>query len=167
MKKLIVTLSLLTVLLASVAVGAPKDIKMPPIRQHTLDNGLKVYIVETREVPLVTIRLLIPVGAAADPEGRNGIAGLTATMILRGAGGIGAEEMAELIENTGGSLESAAGSDLTQIYGDFMARDLELGIDLLARTVMQPDLPQEEFDREKGIVTAGLMSQKEDPYGVA
>ncbi len=150
-----------------VSAAAQKDVKMPPCGEHTLENGLRVFIVETREVPMVTVRFHVPAGSAFDPRGKEGLAELTATMLMRGAGGIGSEEMAEMIESVGGSLETGTGPDETHIAGDFMARDLPLALDLLAKVVMTPDFPAEEFEREKGIVVSDLIGEKEDPYGIA
>ena len=165
----IMSIFALAALLAAPAASraAQKDVKLPPFGEHTLGNGLRVFIVETREVPMVTVRFHLPAGSSLDPRGKEGLAELTATMLMRGAGGIGAEEMAVMIESVGGSLETGTGPDETHVAGDFMARDLPLALDLLSKVLMEPEFPAEEFDREKGIVVSDLIGAKEDPYGIA
>jgi len=168
MRRISHVFALAALLAAPVALSAAqKDVKLPPFTERTLGNGLKVFVVETREVPMVTVRFHLPAGSALDPRGKEGLAELTATMLMRGAGGIGAEEMAVMIESVGGSLETGTGPDETHIAGDFMARDLSLALDLLAKVVTAPDFPAEEFEREKGIVVSDLISGREDPYGIA
>ncbi|MBN1164753.1 MAG: insulinase family protein [Candidatus Krumholzibacteriota bacterium] len=147
--------------------AAPKDVKLPPYQEYTLENGLKIFIVETREVPLVTMRLLIPAGSAQDISGREGIANLTANTLMKGAAGLGAEEISEAIEGVGGSLQVGSGRDATYVNGSFMARDFSRGLDFLAKVVIKPDFPEEEFTREKGIVKAELLSVKEEPSALA
>jgi zinc protease len=167
MKRIRLTLVLLAVVAVSAPAGGMKDVKMPPAAERTLDNGLRVFVVETREVPLVTLRLLVPAGSVLDPAGKEGIANLTADLLLKGAGGLGAEEISEAIEGVGGRLDARAGKDFTVVTGDFLSRDLELGLDYLARAVTAPDFPGDEFSRERSIVLAELQQVKESPGALA
>lgn len=148
---------------AALAAG-PKKVTLPPYGEHTLDNGLRVFIMETREVPLVSVRLLIPIGSAHDTPGREGIANLTARMLLKGAGGSTAEEIAEYIEGIGGSLEAEASRDYTLVRGDFMSRDLERALDIMGDVILRPDFPDGEHEREKSIVSAEIKGVRESPY---
>lgn len=141
-----------------------KNIKLPDYEEHRLDNGLRVFIMETREVPLVTIRFLLPVGSAHDLSGKDGIANLTARMLLKGAGGRKAEEIAEYVEGMGGSLEAEASRDYTLVQGDFMSRDLGAALDIMGDVILAPDFPAEEHEREKSIVQAEIQGDRESPY---
>jgi zinc protease len=141
-----------------------KNITLPPYEEHILDNGLRVFIMETREVPLVTVRLLIPVGSAHDISGKEGIANLTARMLLKGAGGRTAEEIAEYIEGMGGNLEAEAGRDYTLVTGDFMSRDLDKALGTVGDVILRPDFPEAEHEREKSIISAEIMETRENPY---
>jgi zinc protease len=165
---------ILPVLVAAVLVAASmsaaagtKDVKLPAYEEFVLKNGLKVFIVPTSEVPLVTMRLLVPAGSCADPAGGEGLAGMTARLLLKGAGGMGAEEISASIEGVGGRLEAWAGRDYAIVYGDFLSRDFELGLGHLARAVTSPDFPGSEFEREKSMVLAEAMSVKDNPYALA
>lgn len=144
-----------------------KDVSLPPISEKVLGNGLRVCVIETREVPLVALRLLVPAGSAADPAAAEGTAGLTARLLLKGAGGLGAEQISEAIENVGGWLEASAGRDFTIVAGDFLARDLELALEHLARAVTAPDFPEAELVRERSLVVAELARVKENPGALA
>lgn len=141
-----------------------KNITLPPYEEHILDNGLRVFIMETREVPLVTVRLLVPVGSALDAPGKEGIANLTARMLLKGAGGKTAEEIAEYIEGMGGRLEAEANRDYTLLTGDFMSRDLEKALGIMGDVILRPDFPEAEHEREKSIISAEIMEIRENPY---
>ena len=141
-----------------------KNISLPDYEEYTLDNGLRVFIMETREVPLVTLRLLLPAGSAQDIQGKEGIANLTARMLLKGAGGRKAEEIAEYVEGMGGSLEAEASRDYTLVQGDFMSRDLESALDIMGDVILEPDFPADEHEREKGIIKAEIQGERESPY---
>ena len=157
---------------AAIAVAVPasagtRDIKLPDYEEYVMKNGLKVFVVPTSEVPLVTMRLLVPAGSCTDGPGGEGLAAMTARMLLKGAGGMGADEISSSVEGVGGRLDAWAGRDYAIVAGDFLSRDFELGLDYLARVVTKPDFPADEFEREQSIVLAEAMSVKENPYALA
>ena len=54
----------------------------PPILKRQLSNGLRVWIVEYHDVPIVQLSLVVLQGTGDDPPGRYGIASLTSAMLL-------------------------------------------------------------------------------------
>ncbi len=140
---------------------------LPPIREQTLANGLRVFVAETREVPLVSFRLLVPVGSALDGPGREGVANLTGRLLLKGAGGRSAEEIAEAIEEVGGALSAETGRDFTSLRGQFLAKDFDRALGILAQIILQPNFASEELEREQALIAAEIAGEKEDPQGLA
>ena len=63
-----------------------------------------MWLVESHEVPLVQINLLVKAGAGDDPAGKFGVASLTAAMLDEGAGTRTALELADDVEFLGASL---------------------------------------------------------------
>ncbi len=168
MRRIIYVLIAAAMIAAAVPASAgTKDVELPGYEEHVMKNGLKVFIVPTLEVPLVTMRLLIPAGSCTDAAGSEGLAGLTARLLLKGADGMGAEEISAAIEGVGGRLDAWAGRDYAIVTGDFLSRDFELGLDYMARALTNPDFPEAEFDREKSTVLAEAMSVKENPSSLA
>ena len=49
-----------------------------------LENGIVLYILEDHELPLVNIKALIRTGTMYDPEGKEGVAELTAYVMRTG-----------------------------------------------------------------------------------
>ena len=86
--------------------GAPPALKLPPIQKRTLANGLPVWIVEMHEVPVVNLTMVVKAGAAADPNGKYGLASFTAAMLDEGAGSKSALELADAVEFLGAGLAS-------------------------------------------------------------
>lgn len=140
---------------------------LPPVREQALDNGLRVFIVESHEVPLVSFRLLVPVGSARDGVGAEGIANLAGRLLLKGAGGRSAEQIAESIEELGGRLAVETERDFTTVQGQFMAKDIERALEILGRVVLQPTFAPEEIAREQELLAAEIAGEKEDPRGLA
>ena len=59
------------------AVGAPPALTLPPVARRMLSNGVPVWLVETHDVPLVQVDLVIMAGSADDPAGKYGTAVLS------------------------------------------------------------------------------------------
>ncbi|MBN1884872.1 MAG: insulinase family protein [Candidatus Krumholzibacteriota bacterium] len=164
---IIAAMAVLLFAAAAPASAGTAGIDLPEYTKHTLENGLTVFVMETREVPLVSIRLLLPAGSAADPAGFEGAANLTAELVMKGAGGMGADEIAEQIEGLGGELSASADRDYTAVAGNFLARDLAAALEILGTVVASPDFPADEVERQKEIVTAAIHSVKDSPYRFA
>jgi zinc protease len=50
------------------------------------ENGVRVYFVESHELPIVDIKINFDAGSARDPKGQHGVANLTNYLMLLGAG---------------------------------------------------------------------------------
>ncbi len=137
--------------------------KLPPAAHTTLGNGLRAYAMEYHELPLVEFEVIVGTGAAADPEGKEGIASLAAGLLRKGAGSRSAHEIADAVDFVGGSLSGSADSDATRLGAEFLAKDLDLGLDLMADMLMRPVFAQEEVDRLKGETLGDLQAVKENP----
>jgi zinc protease len=157
----------LLAILPALAAAAPGAVQLPPCKEYTLKNGLRVFVMPTREVPLVTLQLLVPAGSSMDASGVEGIANLTGRLLAKGAGGLAADQIAESIEEVGGVIRVNTDRDYATVNGDFLAKDLGRGLDIMSTIVLSPDFPQAEFDREKGLVLAGIQGAKEQPSAIA
>jgi len=91
--------------------GPPAPLNLPKIQKQKLVNGLPVWIVELHEVPVVQANLVVLSGSGDDPAGKFGVANLTASMLLEGAGSRSALEIADAVDFLGADLVANSGSD--------------------------------------------------------
>src|SRR6185295_6558636 len=61
-----------------------RDVAFPPYEIKTLPNGLEVVVVLHHEQPIVSLRLLVRAGSAADPHDKEGLASLLASLLDQG-----------------------------------------------------------------------------------
>ena len=66
--------------------GPPPPFQFPDIRAHDARQRPRVWTVEHRAVPLVTVLVLVRRGSAADPPDRAGLAAITGDLLDEGAG---------------------------------------------------------------------------------
>jgi zinc protease len=151
-------------LLVPVGAGA---LQLPPVTRATLDNGMRVVVAETHELPLVELYVMVGAGAAQDPAGKEGLASLTADAITRGAATLSAEDFARAVESLGGTLAAQAGTDGTIVNGEFLAEDFATGLDLLRKVLRDATLVDDEIRRARDDQLAALVAALEDPSTVA
>src|SRR3954469_21947957 len=95
--------------------GPPAALKLPAIQKQKLSNGVPVWIVETHEVPVAQINLVVYSGTANDPPGKYGIASLTAAMLEEGAGSRSALEIADAVDFLGADLGASSTTDASAV----------------------------------------------------
>jgi zinc protease len=149
------------------AAGAADELRLPPITRATLDNGLRVQVVEYHELPLVEVQLMVGAGAAQDPKGKDGLAALTADALRRGAGKLSADEVARAVEFLGGRIDATAGTDGTVVSAEFLSKDFRAGLDLLRQVLLEPTFARDEIRRARDEQAAGLVAALEDTSAVA
>ncbi len=149
---------------------APGPIVSPaPPRPATrvLANGLKVIVARTSALPIVTAELAVRSGATSDPAGLAGLQGLTTSLLTQGAGRRTAPEIAADIEALGGSLESAGGTDGSQIVLTVLADQLGAAMPILADVARRPTFAPAELDRLRGQRLDELAVQMDEPGALA
>jgi len=137
--------------------------RLPPSLSRTLDNGVRIYVMEFRGLPLVNCNVIISAGAAHDPKGKEGLADMTATLLRKGTTSRSAMEIASEIDVLGATLDAVADPDATQVKSEFLARDTDAALDLLAEVVSHPAFSQEELERLRGEKLGALQAVRDDP----
>jgi zinc protease len=144
-----------------------RDVTFPPYQIKSLPNGLKVVVVLHHEQPIVSLRLLVRAGSAADPHGREGLASLLASLLDQGTTKQSAHEIADQIDSIGGDLGSGASSDLSFASVVVMKDSFGAGLDLLSDVVRHPAFKVEEIERQRQQALSGLQVNNQDPDYVA
>ena len=134
------------------------DVSLPVHERVELANGAVLILSEKHDVPLIGLEAVVRGGAVTDSDGLNGLAGLLAGVMQKGAGSRDAAAFAEAIEVVGGELSASAGLEGINISADFMSRDGELMVELVTDLLRQPTLASDEViklrDRSINLITA-------------
>jgi predicted Zn-dependent peptidase len=147
--------------------GPERPFRFPEIRRRTLATGLRICTVEHRQVPLVSVLLLVPAGAAADPHDRPGLAAITADMLDEGCGDRSALDVHEALGRIGAQLDTDVGHDATVVGLTTLERFLGKGLELIAEMVMRPRFEQREFDRVRDLRLHRLLQLRDLPPALA
>ena len=151
---------LLSLLAFVAAVANAQDVSLPEYERVELDNGTVLLLAEKHDLPLIAMQAVVRGGTVADPDGSEGLTALLATLMQKGAGDRNAAEFAETAAAVGGSIGVGANREYVAVSADFLSRDTELMIELVADTLMRPLLDAEEFDKEQQRSIAMIQSAK-------
>ncbi|MDX1508813.1 MAG: pitrilysin family protein [Woeseiaceae bacterium] len=131
-------------LLASAGAGA-QGLSLPPVERVELDNGAVLILNEKHDVPMIAIHAMLRGGSVTDPDGKAGLAQLYTTLVSRGAGERDGNELAAVIDGAGATFDTSVELEATHYTMDFLARDADLMIGVLADVLRRPTLDRSEF----------------------
>ena len=137
-----------------------QDITLPEFERVALDNGTVLLLAEKRDIPLIGLRAVVRGGASTDPPDRAGMAGLLASLLQKGAGGRDAAAFADAAANVGGRISASASAEAVSVSADFLSRDADLMIELVADMLLRPTLAEEEFVKERDRAIAMIQAAK-------
>ncbi len=151
---------------AAATAPTPKAEKKRTVVKEILGNGIRVIVREDRAVPVVAVQAGFLAGVRGEPEGKGGVSGLTAGMLVKGTSHRTAREISEAVENMGADLSGTSGRNSFGLQGKFLQRDFEKGFRLFAESLLEPTFPPEELEKKR-IETLGALKQQKDQLAQA
>jgi len=149
------------------ALGPAPQLKLPAIVKRTLSNSVPVWVVEAHEVPLAQVTLLLKSGSSNDPEGKFGLASLTAAMLDEGAGTRSALEIADEIDFLGADLGTSSSFDASAVRLGVPVARLEPALAVMADVALRPTFPEAELERLRKERLTELLQARDDAAAVA
>lgn len=145
----------------------PKPLQLPEVQHFTMDNGLRVYLVEQHNLPLLQFFLVSNAGSIYDPPGQLGLAEMTAEMMDEGAGEYNALELSEEVDFLGISLSTYANREELGLRLFTPASKLEKALPLFADVLLRPRFAEEELERKRTEALVSLAQAHDEPGAIA
>ena len=143
------------------------EFRLPPTSHRTLENGIRLHVMEFRTLPLVNFHVVVGAGSSVDPEGRAGLADLVADLLRKGTTSRTATQIAEETDTLGALLDTGTDLDASHISSEFLAADAATGLALLHDLIAHPAFSTEEIERLRGEKLGELQAIREDPSALA
>ena len=128
----------------------------------TLDNGLRVLLIEDARSPIVSFQVWYRVGSRNEHRGATGIAHFLEHLMFKGTPSHGPKQFARLVEQNGGQDNAFTSQDVTSYYVDIAADKLDLVIDLEADRMQNLLLDPKEINSERQVVIEERRTRTED-----
>jgi predicted Zn-dependent peptidase len=145
----------------------PRAYHFPAFERRTLANGVRLVVAPVRKLPLVTALVVVEAGAVAEPEGREGLAHLTAKLLLEGTSSSEGAELTERVERLGASVDAYADWDAAVVRLSVLTTRLDAAMRLLGEIVLEPAFAEREVERLKAEQLAELLQLRAEPRGLA
>jgi zinc protease len=155
-------LALALVLLALAAAPAASQ---DGVLATTLDNGLRVLLLEDRRSPIVSVQVWYRVGSRDEARGATGIAHLLEHMMFKGTPRYGPRRFAQLVEQNGGNDNAFTTHDVTSYFVNIAADRVDLVLDLEADRMKNLLLDAKSIESEREVVIEERRTRTEDDPG--
>lgn len=145
-----------------------REIQIPEVATHTLSNGMRVYLLEYRELPLVSGFALVRTGNLFDPPDKIGLAQMTG-MVLR-TGGTKTktgDELDELLENIAASVESSIGETSGRVAFSMLRENTDEVLEVFRDLLAAPEFRQDKLDLAKTQLESAISRRNDNPGGIA
>lgn len=131
------------------------------IHRRELANGIVVLVRSNFNSPSVVANGYLPAGSLFDPDDRLGLAGFTATALLRGTEMRTFHEIYDSMESAGANLHISGGVHTTGFGSKALVEDLDLILELLADALIRPTFPAEQIEllRARHLTSLAIRAQ--------
>jgi predicted Zn-dependent peptidase len=139
--------------------------QLPAYQQLKLPNGLTVYLMEQKEVPLINVSVILPAGAIYDGK-KSGLASLTATALQHGTTSMTKSQLDEETDFIGANIRTNSSKEYAGLSAEFAAKDKDKVLGIIRDILLNPTFDSEEFEKEKKRLLVTLEQEKESPRSV-
>ncbi|MFI5237140.1 MAG: M16 family metallopeptidase [Ignavibacteriales bacterium] len=159
---ILVILSIALIILGSTSFA---QFKLPDYESFTLENGLTVYLMEKKDVPLISFSAVFDGGAIKDGL-TSGIASFTVEALRFGTTNYSKSQIDSLFNFFGSSVSTYANSDYSGLYTQFMKENTETLLAVVKEIILNPTFPDDEIQKRKQRWIAEIDQAKESPRSV-
>ena len=129
----------------------------------TLGGGLRVASRTLPQAQSLSVGIWINAGARDEHDSEMGIAHMLEHMAFKGTKRRSARDIATEVENVGGYMNAHTSREETAYYLRLLPEYLDMGIDILADILTEPTMPDEEIERERGVIIQEIGQSQDTP----
>ena len=144
------------------------EIKIPNVATFTLANGMKLYLLENHELPLVSGFALVRTGNLFDPPDKVGLAGMTGTVLRTGGSKTKTgDELDVELENIAASVESSIGETSGRVSFSCLKENTDEVLGVFLDLLTTPEFRQQKIDLAKNQARSQIARRNDSPNGIA
>ncbi|HET9298705.1 MAG TPA: pitrilysin family protein, partial [Candidatus Polarisedimenticolaceae bacterium] len=141
---------------------------IPKPEVYTLKNGMRVFLMEDHELPLIQVQARIRTGSWYEPADKVGLAAVMGGVQRSGGTtSMPADRMDEVLALRAASVETGVGDDSGYASMDCLKQDFDEVFKIFADVLRNPAFPEDRIQVDKGQLTTGIARRNDDPGSVA
>ena len=133
------------------------------IFEKKYENGLRLVVKQMQGLMSVTMGILVGTGASAETDAEDGISHFIEHMQFKGTKKRNAFEVSDAFDRLGAQVNAFTGKDLTCYYSKCTADHTAECFEILSDLFLNSTFPEEEMDREKGVVCEEISMNEDTP----
>jgi len=142
-------------------------LKIPKVEKITLNNGLRLYLLEDKSLPVIDASVRINYGSYLEPADKVGLAEICGTVIRTGGTSKwSGDKIDELLEGVGGSVETSIGLTSGRARVNILSEYTDLGLDVLSQVLRHPIFDQDKIDLAKVQERSAISRRNDDPQQI-
>ncbi|SJL82099.1 M16 family metallopeptidase [Vibrio palustris] len=110
-------------------------------------NGMTIRGIEQTETPTVVMEFRVPAGSRVVPEGKEGLAGLTAALLKEGTTTQTAQALQAKLDQLGSSVDVSAGMYTTSIVVRSLRKNVSQTLAVMQDMLLHPKFSPQDFER--------------------
>jgi zinc protease len=147
--------------------GKAPEVNVPSVWKATLSNGIQVFGIQNKELPLVDLSLVINGGVLQDKIDLPGVAGMVANVLPQGTKNKTPEELEEQTELLGSDINMYAGREEILINTSALSRNFEKTTELLREIILEPRWDTTEFSLAQSRTKNNIIQAEAQPRSIA
>jgi zinc protease len=147
--------------------GPNPVVKVPEYWSETFANGLRVIGTPLNELPVVTIQLSIDAGHRFEDKNKAGLAFLTANLMNESTQKHSAEQISEMLEMLGSSIDVSANENEIKITINSLTKNIAATTKIAEELLLEPKFDKSEFDRAQKEQLEKIANQVNQPVAIA
>ncbi|RJQ41718.1 MAG: insulinase family protein [Nitrospiraceae bacterium] len=128
-----------------------------------LENGMPVVMEQVKDVRSVALGVWVKVGSRNEPPEKNGISHFLEHMFFKGTQKRSAKDIAVDTDSMGGDLNAFTSRESTTFYIKVLDEYFDKGIELLSDIFIHSTFPEEDIEKEKGIIKEEIKMVEDTP----
>ncbi len=133
------------------------------VKVKRFSNGLRLVVKQMEGLMSVTMGILVGTGGAMETDAEDGISHFIEHMQFKGTEKRNAFELSDAFDRLGAQVNAFTGKDLTCYYSKCTRDHTATCFELLADLFLNSTFPEEEMEREKGVVCEEISMNEDTP----
>jgi zinc protease len=144
------------------------EVKVPEVSRNELGNGLTLFLLEDGDFPIVDVDGLLRAGSIYDPEGKAGLAAITAEVVRTGGSeAYPGDELDVYLESIGARIEFSAEGDMVTVGATCLSEHSGRLLEILADLLLRPSFPEEKIELAKVDERTAIAARNDEPFEIA
>ncbi len=144
------------------------EFRMQQAERIELENGMILFFLEDRELPLVALSVLVRTGSMYDPPGKEGLAELTAYLMRTGGTEkYSSDDVDERLDELAASPSLSMALDSASVNFSFLKNDLDSCLEILSQIVRSPAFEEKKLQLALALKDEELRRIGDDPQKLA